>query len=1351
MSGFRFQTHALGLIIGFLVGNLIVSTAYGASTELTRQEMAALASRIVVGEVTAVESFWNNARNNIHTVITLKVEADLKNPQTPAEIQIRVPGGRVGDIGQLVVGTSEFSLHERVIVFLNEGFDEVIGQAQGKFSISQDAVVGTRLKLIDFIDEIRCYVKKQQPAVLGATKGTVSLQQFPERSMFIITDAKTIARYDTTKSGEPDVKSAAESSRPSTAAGWMTIFYDGFEESFPGSWVQSWKGTSASSGYGYTWGDVSYEPAAGNRCVWCADDSKEGLPDLNPPGDYPNNANSRLIYGPFSIPAGATAQVRFKLKNESEENRDYVHWAASTNNTIFFGYKFSGSTDSWVDRTFDLNNVPTLGNLAGSSHVWIAFAFLSDGSNTFSGAFIDDVNIEYKALVTGPDITTVTPSKQSAGTNSSVTITGINFGATQETSTVSFPYYSSKKTAIVTSWSDTQIICTVPYGACSGEVTVQTAYGTDSYDYEISFGYGGMRWPGSHPIVSLEINENYPGVTNAGTEIIAAAMSWNLAGDSNLGFAIAGATSVTSTSLNNHNEILWNSITPTSTIAQTSVYYNGDTKEIVECDLAFNSQLPWGIGQSASYFDIQNIATHELMHFHNLSDLFGAADVDKTMYGYSGTDEIKKRTLEADDIAGAQWIYGQNSNTRPSITISTPASYTTVSRGASCSIQWVDSDPDDNASISLAYDTDDNYWNGGGTVITTTLTEDADGTSDTYSWNTTGVAPGTYFIWASISDRTNPPVYAVSAGTVTIAGVTPPVTLTAPNGGESWVAGTVQYITWTSSGLTKVKIQYSTDNGSIWSTIINSTAARAGIYAWTVPVVASPQCLVRINDASDETSFDQSNAAFAITLDSTSSINPYAAASSFPAGAEIPIQIKVGSPNAVFNLFRISFDLKSDNTYCTYVDGSSAAGDFLGTYPRVYLIKRDNQTVNISIDGSSFSGSSGNGVVASAKFITPANMADGTIISFSLLDINGFDHLSNPIPLRASPLAIKIISTLAVWPGDCDNNGTIGSADVLKIGLHYGQSRSGSNNPGTAWQAYERQPWSGDQPAKKIYADADGDGDITSSDMGAVELHYDKTHPLEGTEPKTPPEDQSTSVGEIELVAVNGSGSNGEVPIDIRLTTSMPVFGVAMKLAYAGDSGISGFRLETGGGVLGEVLQFSRYSPEKKYFDLCLTRTQGEGFSGLGILGRVYVQFKEKPQPVFLNVVDITANDAAGNALKLDGKGTGITSVMAGLESLPDHLVLESNYPNPFNPATTISYSLPVSGEMSLTVYDYLGRQVRRLKQGMQTRGNYSIIWDGKDQQGNVMASGAYLCVLTHQQGESSNRKIQVRQMRLIK
>jgi hypothetical protein len=69
---------------------------------------------------------------------------------------------------------------------------------------------------------------------------------------------------------------------------------------------------------------------------------------------------------------------------------------------------------------------------------------------------------------------------------------------------------------------------------------------------------------------------------------------------------------------------------------------------------------------------------------------------------------------------------------------------------------------------------------------------------------------------------------------------------------------------------------------------------------------------------------------------------------------------------------------------------------------------------------------------------------------------------------------------------------------------------------------------------------------------------------------------------------------------------------------------------------------------------------------------------------------------------------------------------LEQNYPNPFNPSTTIPYSLANNTNVTITIYDLMGKEVIRLVDGFREAGEYNITWNGKDIFSRSVASGVY-------------------------
>ena len=69
---------------------------------------------------------------------------------------------------------------------------------------------------------------------------------------------------------------------------------------------------------------------------------------------------------------------------------------------------------------------------------------------------------------------------------------------------------------------------------------------------------------------------------------------------------------------------------------------------------------------------------------------------------------------------------------------------------------------------------------------------------------------------------------------------------------------------------------------------------------------------------------------------------------------------------------------------------------------------------------------------------------------------------------------------------------------------------------------------------------------------------------------------------------------------------------------------------------------------------------------------------------------------------------------------------LSDNYPNPFNPSTNISFSLASYGEVTIVVFDALGREVNELVSDVYTPGSYNVVWNGTDFNGKEMSSGMY-------------------------
>jgi len=99
----------------------------------------------------------------------------------------------------------------------------------------------------------------------------------------------------------------------------------------------------------------------------------------------------------------------------------------------------------------------------------------------------------------------------------------------------------------------------------------------------------------------------------------------------------------------------------------------------------------------------------------------------------------------------------------------------------------------------------------------------------------------------------------------------------------------------------------------------------------------------------------------------------------------------------------------------------------------------------------------------------------------------------------------------------------------------------------------------------------------------------------------------------------------------------------------------------------------------------------------------------------------------------------------------PTHFNLARNYPNPFNPTTTIDYGVAELSHVSLEIFDLLGRPVTTLVSQVVEAGDHTVIWNGLDDSGRRVGSGVYLYRLTAQTTHSTARYSNVQRMILLR
>ena len=283
------------------------------------------------------------------------------------------------------------------------------------------------------------------------------------------------------------------------------------------------------------------------------------------------------------------------------------------------------------------------------------------------------------AKAAAPVISSISPTKASAGAGTPVTITGSGFGTHDGNATVLFLYKPATTEAAVQyipansiaddDWTDTRIVCEVPVdsnaylrSAGSGPVMVLDSDGHASNDVDLSVSFGFM-WRWATPVVKFRVVTSDAGWREM---VKAAAKTWNKAGSA---FRLDHASTGPAKPFlgDGVNEIYWDYVLEPTT-ARTEFLPNPQavTDGPSETDIVFNKSLKWGSLVNHKY-DVQTVALHEMGHVLGLRDLYGTADKGKVMYGHALVIGMfgRNRKLSADDIAGVKWIYPSSPTPRP--------------------------------------------------------------------------------------------------------------------------------------------------------------------------------------------------------------------------------------------------------------------------------------------------------------------------------------------------------------------------------------------------------------------------------------------------------------------------------------------------------------------------------------------------------------------------------------------------------------------------------------------------------------------------------------------------------------
>lgn len=265
----------------------------------------------------------------------------------------------------------------------------------------------------------------------------------------------------------------------------------------------------------------------------------------------------------------------------------------------------------------------------------------------------------------------------------------------------------------------------------------------------------------------------------------------------------------------------------------------------------------------------------------------------------------------------------------PVITVTSPNTTLTRYIGNSSSITWTSAYITSNA-LKIEYSID----NGSSWIPITTNTAN----TGSYTWIIPNT-PSTQCL-VKITDLGNPATYDISNTTFTIA--PPYITVTYPNGGESFVGCSSKTIQWTYAGTgSNFKVEYSLNNGTSWTSLTSS--ATSGLYTWSpVPSVDATNCLVRVSDAAALTTKDSSNAGFNIVRNTDIVVTSANGGESWEAGTVKTITWVSAATSTNFSVYYSTNNGTSWNTLATNTTAHSYSWSVPNSPSTTCLIRVDD-------------------------------------------------------------------------------------------------------------------------------------------------------------------------------------------------------------------------------------------------------------------------------------------------------------------------------------------------------------------------------------------------------------------------
>ncbi len=384
------------------------------------------------------------------------------------------------------------------------------------------------------------------------------------------------------------------------------------------------------------------------------------------------------------------------------------------------------------------------------------------------------------------------------------------------------------------------------------------------------------------------------------------------------------------------------------------------------------------------------------------------------------------------------------------------------------------------------------------------------------------------------------------------------------------------------------------------------------------------------------------------------------------------------------------------------------------------------------------------GIVARIKFISNIYTPDNKIVDFKITDAYGnsgrflFTDDSTQVILNDPPKQVLI------WPGDTNNDGAVNVADILPIGLYYGSQGNNRQNANTNWTAQYCFSW--DIP-DATFADATGNGVVDTLDIPAILKNYNQIHTVNTNQFANYNSQLLKTTLATTIKPIVEFQAPDTLKVKVQLTSVQNLFGLAFDL-IAED--LKPVKISKSQLLWKHLLDMQWIDIPKSQISFGIVSRAGmSGFSQDGIIAEATFWIDPATpagKQILIKFLNVHAIDPTGKKIEIIAESadfkTGIEdrNQMNGLQ--PTDFSLEQNFPNPFNPETTIQYQMPAENHVTLKIFDTLGKEIITLVDQKQAAGYYDVFWNGCDRHGSKVPAGIYFYQLGTEKNHETRKMI---------